>query len=551
MINLDFTPHLVEPLEYCCLNDTNAECTLMFAERLGKTMIAFCSWMYRLEFNPDSVRVGTIIYKSDEFARLINETKFEPILESIPKFRKELQRAFAKRVDHYNIAGAKTYFQGAGTDIIGLDIPWRYADEIDFWQETQGKVGNLKNLGKRGFTFDYGIFIKSSSPTVSKSPIDKDFRISSQGYWHLKCLGCGEHTMRSSDIHNLQWEYENEQIVEDSILLYCPVCKFAHSENMKRDMALDGKYIHRFPGRYDKHAGFQVGTVGSQMPKHKWLNIADVQDQAGKRANIENQKYLDNTFRGLPFKARKATAGQIETITSHCWDETCEPDPEKIENVFMSVDTQDDCFYVIVRSFDSNENTHLLAYDKVKTFDDVDEMWNKKYLGIEPIMAIQDEGGHIGKDVQAFVKDRAGFYSYKGNSKIGVRWKRNPDNKKLILANPKQFGGDLLYYIYTQNKRDNNYLFFPPDLSDVYIEQISSWKEDKNVKDGDQYENWKPTGPDHYFDCEKMMLVLIEFARKTLTDKQWRKGEGSWIDKTPTVVINNTQNGKNWGNGWR
>jgi len=124
-------------------------------------------------------------------------------------------------------------------------------------------------------------------------------------------------------------------------------------------------------------------------------------------------------------------------------------------------------------------------------------------------------------------------------------------NKKLILANPKQFGGDLLYYIYTQNKRDNNYLFFPPDLSDVYIEQISSWKEDKNVKDGDQYENWKPTGPDHYFDCEKMMLVLIEFARKTLTDKQWRKGEGSWIDKTPTVVINNTQNGKNWGNGWR
>ena len=40
-IDLDFTPHVIEPLEYCCLNNTNAECTLMFAERLGKTTIVF------------------------------------------------------------------------------------------------------------------------------------------------------------------------------------------------------------------------------------------------------------------------------------------------------------------------------------------------------------------------------------------------------------------------------------------------------------------------------------------------------------------------------
>jgi len=44
------------------------------------------------------------------------------------------------------------------------------------------------------------------------------------------------------------------------------------------------------------------------------------------------------------------------------------------------------------------------------------------------------------------------------------------------------------------------------------------------AKHGDMFENWQvsPKGaPDHYFDCEKELLVLLDVAYKEL--KTWRK----------------------------
>ena len=549
-VDLDFTPYLIEPLEYCCLNDNNSECTLMAAERMGKSSVAFWSRLYRGEFNPDSVRVGMIVYKSDDFARDINQTKFEPLMNCIDTFKRELEKPHSKRSDHYNLLGQKLYFQGSGTDIIGLDVPWRYADEIDFWQTHENKVNNLINLRKRGFTFDYGIFIKSSSPTTQSGPVYKEFKKGSQGYYTLFCTHCGRHTLRSCDIHNLQWEYEEDEIVETSMRLVCPECKHEHKEDNKREMIIKGKYIHLHPERYERHASFQMGTLASQMPKHRWIDIAIAQDEAGKRANVENQKLLDNSYKGLPFKTRKATAGQITTIKEHRWDELTAPNPEKIENIFMSVDTQDDGFYSIVRSIDSSENMHLLDYQKVKTFEELDEIWTKEYYGIEPIMCIHDEGGHKTKEVKAFAKERPGYYTYKGNPRIGMRWKRFED-KKCIHAIPNQFQSDLLYYIYSQTKRDNNYWFIPPDVSDIYIDQMSSVRNTKRVKNADEYENWEAVGDDHFFDCEKQWLVLLEFARQTLSSQHWKQGKGSWIEQGQELIINNNSSKSSWVNKWR
>jgi len=59
-------------------------------------------------------------------------------------------------------------------------------------------------------------------------------------------------------------------------------------------------------------------------------------------------------------------------------------------------------------------------------------------------------------------------------------------------------------------------------VAEEYVEHIGALQPDKKVKHGDRYENWKETGDDHYFDCEKMWLVLFDYARDALPADQWR-----------------------------
>lgn len=71
--------------------------------------------------------------------------------------------------------------------------------------------------------------------------------------------------MRSCDIHNLQFESEyNEDLRQylvkpDTIRLVCPYCKFEHTEDMKRDMNINGGYIHKIPSKLTEAPGYLTG----------------------------------------------------------------------------------------------------------------------------------------------------------------------------------------------------------------------------------------------------------------------------------------------------
>jgi hypothetical protein len=73
---------------------------------------------------------------------------------------------------------------------------------------------------------------------------------------------------------------------------------------MKRDMNVNGGYIHKIPERIKEAPGYQIGALASQLPALSWKVIANAQLEAGKRSDIETQTTFDNSFRGLPFKRR-------------------------------------------------------------------------------------------------------------------------------------------------------------------------------------------------------------------------------------------------------
>jgi hypothetical protein len=237
--------------------------------------------------------------------------------------------------------------------------------------------------------------------------------------------------------------------------------------------------------------------------------------KAGKTGTREDQMLLDNSFRGLPWKQRRITRDQVRVLETHQADL---PEPEVLVSRFLFADTQDNGWFWVVRGIDASYNTYKLGNGFVRSEDELAAVWDADYHGGVCTHGIIDAGGHADRPrvVKQFVLDRSGLFMYKGNSRIGTTWKYAKDLERYILANPIHYKAELLHLIYAHDNRSTNYWFLPWDIDKDYTEHICCFKPDNKVKDGHLFEKWaKPaSAPDHYFDCEKMGLVLIDAYKK-------------------------------------
>jgi hypothetical protein len=478
-----------------------------------------------------------IVYPNDDVATETNRDSLEPLMAGVPRLAMELERPRSHRQDSYSFSFAPIHFTGAGSPIISKPIRYIVGDEVDYWVSYEGRICNVINLDKRGRTFTDAKRVLVCSPTVADGVIWEQFQESSRGWWHLRCQGCGQLTMRSADVHNLQWNLtdgDEPEVIRDSIRLVCPACKHEHAEVDRAALTNQGAFIHERTDRKAEHVGFQWGALATMMPQLNWFNIARTQMQAGKTAIVDKQKELDNSIRGIPWLPRRTEAPAVVAIRQHCGPA---PAPEDVEGVFVSCDTQDKYFVYIVRAVLKNESTALLAYGKAATQADLSAAIIAEYAGLSPLLAIIDEGGHRAREVQQFAADRKNVLTYKGNPRIGRRQVISRENNRLLLVEPRTYQGELIYYVYVQLDKGKSYWWLPPEVSDEYVSQIAAVKENHRVKSGNQPENWQSTGDDHYFDCEKMMLALIEYAKLNVPAQHWRSKAPAWAGKGGEVRL--------------
>lgn len=285
--------------------------------------------------------------------------------------------------------------------------------------------------------------------------------------------------------------------------------------------------------------------------------IANAQLEAGKRSDIETQTTFDNSFRGLPYKRREVNKEDFEKLRIHCWQDSEAPSLDNIEMLFLTCDTQDDRSVVGVFGLDVNDNLHLIEAKEVQhlilTVDEraninelrkqtanrngtpyipvetVEDMLNKQYLirdgvGIVPTFALIDRQGHRSSEIQYFADRVPNAMLYQGTSLTTNNWRMSDNNKKLVLASAKHWQSKLIYQLYSQKKREENYFYFYPEISDEVIKQIVCVKPDPAKKFGDDPANWLPeNGAQHdWFDVCKMAYLAVDFAIQTMSKKRWR-----------------------------
>ena len=183
-------------------------------EQTGKTNMFAVGELYNMVYSPCQ---SLIVYPTDELAIATNQTKFLPLMKHIPVLKQELQKPKSYRSDCYKFSNLISYYQGGGSKIVSKSCKIVIMDEVDAVMPPPN-TDPVADLKKRTRSYNSSICFLISTPTVSTGRIWKNFLKGSQGYWTLRCKGCGELTMRSCDIHNLQFESDYDQQIEERIV---------------------------------------------------------------------------------------------------------------------------------------------------------------------------------------------------------------------------------------------------------------------------------------------------------------------------------------------
>lgn len=527
----EMTPYLVDPVNYF-EHVGKCKLTLQMVEQIAKTTCWKLGSIWRLKRMPSP---AAIIYQNEDIGRRIIKDSFLPMMRCVPDFRRAIPERANENPRSLDLPDAPVYLWSAEQAIIGIPLGLMIGDEINKWRleksnrnkkkissDDDYQVSKLRDMDKRARTFTNSLRVLVCSPEGKNAPITTEFKKSSMGFYHCRCVKCGELTFNTT----LPEEYfvyksEDKTVLGDSIRLRCPKCGHLHNETTKAKITRGGGYIHDHPERFDQHAGFCAGALAAQFPGVDWLTICQAIEDAKNSNSYEAQAYLCNSIKGIEFVPTVITGEKMDVIRGHWIPEL--PDGIEFTAVYMGVDTQETGYWFAIKAIDRNGNWFTLDYGFAWNDEAVVEAWNKEYFGIQPMAGIIDEGGHRKPDVDNLLSLLgSGFYKYKGeggNRKEPYRISEN--DELLVLAQAKYYQSKMLYLIYSQHRQNNNYWFICCEIKKTLVYQMASVQSPSGRPDAD-FEEWTPYERQHdLFDAHKMVLTLHDFACNEFPESFW------------------------------
>lgn len=545
-LDLAHYPYLVEPLECCAIEPgVRREVVVAMPEQMGKTTLELVAILYNLVY---SSLQAIIVYPSSDLAVETSTVKFLPLVKKIPQFEEELKKPFALRGDRLKLSNAVVYWQGAGVKVVSKSAKLVLGDECAVWQPPPN-VNNLAELKKRTRSYSECLQLFVSTPSYKQNPFWQEFLDGSQGYYHLRCRGCGELTMRSCDVHNLQFESvfdEDSKLylpVAGSSRMVCPVCRHEHAEEDREWMVVNGAYVHKFEDRRNDRPSYQCGVLASLLPVHSWDGIAEAQLRSGRSAELADYVSFDNSIRGLPYQEREYNA-QTDTALSKL--KYAELPKDDIEATYLAVDTQD-TFSVVGRFalmrtgeiylVDISRPRYMWLEDDERGVVDAEnkrngkppektvmDMLDEPVLGVSPLLLLVDHHGHRTDEVKAFSRRRKNILMYGGTSLRYDTFKPSETVPKLFLFNEKTFRADLVFKLYHDKQHT---LRLPETLSESDLAEITCVQPDTTKRNGNLFENWQPKSEAVHdaFDVLKMGLCAVKLSVALFRRESFRFGE--------------------------
>lgn len=518
------TPYLVDPVNYFA-SKGKCRLTIQAVEQTAKSTSWKLGAFYRLQFMPSP---AGIIYQNEDVGKKIIRDSFLPLLRCNDAFASAVPERANENPKTIDLPGAPTYLMSGEQAIISIPLGLVIGDEINKWRQEKSnrknqkrisadddyQVSKLRDMDKRTRTFENSLRVLVCSPEGRKSPISVEYENSSKGFFFLPCLQCKKMVFDTTKPEEfLFYSAESGVVDKGSIQLICPECGHVHKEETdKVILSQSGVYIHEHPERLGFHAGFCWGALASQFPGVDWLEICSAIERAKLSNSYEDQAYLCNSIKGLPFSPTVITGEKISIVRSHFAAEV--PESLEFSAVYLGVDTQEVGYWFAVMAIDTSGNWYTLDYGFAWDDEAVISAWNREVYGVKPQAAIIDEGGHRKPDVDALVSRMgAGVYKYKGEgSQKKEKFRISEDDPFLILAAARKYNAKFLYLVYSQHRKDNSYWYVLPEIKKTFVQQIAAMQPPPTDPEAD-FEDWTALERQHdLFDAHKMIFVLHDFA---------------------------------------
>ena len=539
-------PYQKEPLRAIDGGEAQ-EVTICATQRVGKSQL----WKFALlKHIHDGGCSGIVVYPSLDLGIRTNKDTLLPLLQELPEANKDLAIRGNRLIGSYHIPSCSSviHFLGGGSQIISSTANFVVMDETDFFE--LGNVGDdgknmsqLKALRLRMQTFKQRCLIACSSPTLYGGTIYSNWKKSSMGIWHLRCLHCGElspcnklaYYSDDGKWRGLQWQTnENEEVIEDSIRWICPHCGYAHVYADAQKMNDLGEFVHQRPSN-TLHRGFIISALSNPV-LWSWREVAQAQIDSSN--DLDSRKYLHNTILAMPYKpAKELEESGLEESNRQKQIEYPQDLQDRLSIVLMAVDQQagagEKYYCSVVRGFDEQGNSYLLGAWTDHSLQELEQHLQASYYGHKVTLCLIDQGGFSNDvDMTPFVLSHSNTYYYKGTSgKIldNAPYKPSQTDKRLFLADALRYQVRLLEYMYSPHKQGHYGWFLPIEVDSTYFEQICNVQPNSHAQknaNGQDYSEWASFAGNRrdFFDCEKQILVALDIACAYIPANKWLKG---------------------------
>ena len=514
--NTEWCPYVREPQEV--FTDHNVHTiVLCWSSRSSKTESMMNCIRYSIAQDPQSM---LIVMPSEKLGRSFTETRFHPSINDCPALEAEKpDNPDQFKLTEMHFKRCTLWVTGANSpaNLKGRGVTVLLCDEIDTWPTaTEKETGALQQVMERTKDRWNRKHLLTSTPTIEKGQIWKEFKSGDQRYYYVPCPHCGEY--QTLKLKQLDFEEEKTKtsgewnMVQVKKLTWyrCEKCEGKIEDRHKLDMLQAGEWRGTVessePGRVSYH-------LNCFYPP--WITFGEIAVQfLNAKKNEEDLQRFVNSWLAEPYFAYGDTSEQEAELMKMRDKEA----PEGIQEGFkaiMTIDVQLDRVYFVIRAWNKDRESILVEYGCVPGFEECQVIAQKFNC-----MCVFVDMRYRPKVVLEWCRDHQGWIPCMGAANLyqQMRW---------VMLSPS---GGLM-----RGDDIRTIRWRPHDYKEVLSKRMKSqsptWKLHKNV--GEDYKKqmvgevrverqasrgkfiveWIKRGANHYWDCEVMSVMAFESIR--------------------------------------
>lgn len=330
-----------------------------------------------------------MVYPSEQSAREMIDERVVPMIYATPQLRRYLTGVSRDvKLRGVKLRTMPIYTGTASSPQSLASRPVRYVicDEVDKYPRFSGREADPVGLAEAR-TRTYGHrrkLISVSTPTTVEGAIARLFRaIPDKRYYHVKCPVCQHEQQLLWE--QVRWEgglpdepderFALSQRVDRGavkVWLECVSCQVQINETLKHKLLLEGRWISS--GERGRRVAFHLNALYS--PWVSWARV--VTEYLRSRETLEDQMRFVNQWLGQPFEER-LTEISADVFDDKATTEVLGELPAWAELLTMSVDTQKDSYWWVVRAWGPGRKTQLVDYGRAYQLSELDEIIDKPY----------------------------------------------------------------------------------------------------------------------------------------------------------------------------